>query len=139
MSKPVKHHKKVSEKYSLVSWTLARKLYQQVTCMQLKVDENTHTITEYIQPISARQIPLLSIRKKNLEKHENLGLMRDTSDDDDVYFDSLTQEDIQKRLQDLNLQCNDDEQQLTTLKTLCRTRHLKFWHDHSDVAGHNFF
>ena len=136
MSKPVKHHKKkVSEKIQSGELDIGEEVVL-TSYVQLKVDENTQTITEHVQPISARQISLPSIRKKILEKHETLGIMRYTSD---VYFGSLTQENIQKRLKDLNVQCDDDKQQLTTLKTPCRTRHLKFWHDHSDVAGHHFY
>ena len=66
MSKPVKYHKeKVSEKIQSGELDIGEEVVQ-TSYVQLKVDENG--ITEHIQPISARQIPLLSIRKKNSGK-----------------------------------------------------------------------
>jgi hypothetical protein len=55
------------------------------------VNYNTHNIQENTVHISARKVSLLRIRKKLLEKHERLGIVRDTSDE---YFDNLSPEDM---------------------------------------------
>ena len=105
MPKPVTHHKKiVSEKIKSGELDIGEEAVQ-TRYVQFKVQENSQAIAEHVQSISARQIPLLSIRKKLLEKHESLGIMRDTSD---AYFDFLTEQDIQKRLQDLNVHCDGE-------------------------------
>ena len=70
---------------------------------------------------------MVTIRKKLLEELEHLGILGDASD---TYLDSLMHQDIQKQLKVLNVHCDDEEQQLSTLKTSSRTGHLKFWHDH---------
>lgn len=98
------------------------------------VDSQTYNIQEKSVNISARKIPLLRIRKKLLEKHETLGIIWESSD---THFANLTPDELDSRLQNLGIShCTGDKLQM--LKTLCRTRHLKIWHDHSTTAAHGY-
>lgn len=80
---------------------------------------------------SAHKISLIDIRKRLLEKHESLGIVRDSSNE---YFDSLSVEDIMQLSQKLG--CTADNMQ--QLKQMCHTRHIKMWHDHSTIAAYGY-
>ena len=98
------------------------------------VDSKTNQVQENTIKISARKISLLEIRKKILEKHESLGILRDSSD---FYFQNLSPEEVNSQLRNLGIfQCTGDKLQM--LKKLCRTRHIKIWHDHSQIAAHGY-
>jgi len=81
---------------------------------------------------------MLHIRKRLLEKHEQMGLIRDYPDS---HFTQLTEEEIKTTLQQLNESydptCTIEELQQKSI-TISR-RHFKVWHDHSDVSGHSHF
>ena len=64
----------------------------------------------------------------------SLGIIRDSSDE---YFESLSPEDIANLSQKLGMShfTGDKIQQL---KDMCRTRHIKMWHDHSSIAAHGY-
>ena len=55
------------------------------------VNSHTHNIQENTVHISARKVSLLDIRKKLLQKHESLGIIRDKRDE---YFNNLSSEDM---------------------------------------------
>ena len=98
------------------------------------VDSKTNQVQENTIKISARKISLLEIRKKILEKHESLGILRDSSD---FYFQNLSPEEVNSQLRNLGIfQCTGDKLQM--LKKLCCTRHIKIWHDHSQIAAHGY-
>ena len=87
--------------------------------------------------VNARKIPLIEIRKKLLDKHEELGLMRLHSDE---YYTALSTDVVKEKLLELHehIEAHMSEEQLRAkLKSISRIRHLKVWHDHSDIAGHS--
>ena len=72
-----------------------------------------------------------------LEKHEQLGLIRQPPDE---FYATLSPEQIKKSLSDLHerVESNLSADELREkLKKINRTRLLKLWHDHSEVAGHS--
>ena len=86
--------------------------------------------------VSARKIPLLEIRKKLLQQHEQLGIMRD---DSDSYLNSLRRDEITAQLNSFSILYSaeeDTESLRSTLTVVRRQRFLKVWHDHATVAGH---
>ncbi len=79
------------------------------------------------------------IRKSILEKHEELGIMKNHTDS---YFDSLTREEVILKLSKWNEDTSSSttlEELKSKLRTISRTRQFKFWHDHSEIAGHSHF
>ena len=68
-------------------------------------------VIETSSTVFARKIPLLDIRKKLLERHEKMGIIRNRS------------------------QSLEDD----ALEGMESTRYLKIWHDHSSIAGHGHF
>ena len=97
------------------------------------VNSHTHNIQENTVHISARKVSLLNIRKKLLQKHESLGIIRDKRDE---YFNNLSSEDMANLSQKLGTCVTADK--IQQLKKMCRTRHIKLWHDHSSIAAHGY-
>lgn len=104
-----------------------------------KVQKSTQSIVEDSIPVSARRIKLLEIRQKLLKEHEDLGIMKSYSDE---YYESLPIEEVRAEMCRYGEEVTtdiDDEALRQKLITLSRTRHLKVWHDHADVASHGHF
>ena len=80
---------------------------------------------------SARRIRLRHIREKLLRKHEEMGIMRDNSDE---FFANMTHDEVVSRLKELYIPFNESHDSQQRLKDAFRTRHLKVWHDHSSIA-----
>ena len=93
------------------------------------VNSQTLQVQENIVHFTARKISLISIRKKLLERHESLGIVRYSSDE---YFDNLSANEI-----DL-LATKFNAHSLCELKRICRMRYIKMWHDHSSIAAHGY-
>ena len=77
------------------------------------------------------------IRKKLLDKHEELGLIRLHSNE---YYTTLSTDVVKEKLLELHkhIEAHTSEEQLRAkLTSISRIRHLKVWHDHSDIAGHS--
>ena len=109
----------------------------QTTYSSYTTDSSTLSISEITKQNSAREIPIMNIRQKLLEKHERLGIIRNNPDN---YFASLSEEDTKSRLAELGESYDSKmtiEEVQQKLKTICRTRHFKLWHDHSEIAGHS--
>ena len=85
------------------------------------VDSETNQVQENTINISVRKIHLLEIRRKKLGKHESLGILRDSSDS---YFQNLSPEEVNSQLRNLGI--------------VPVTRHIKIWHDHSQIAAHGY-
>ena len=99
-----------------------------------KVNVATKTIETVTNKVSARRIKLSDIRQKMADDHNKLGLIRDSSDN---YFSSLGDEAIEAALSTLHMSTSGSVSELRDrLKKAYRTRHLKVWHDHSEIAGH---
>ena len=108
----------------VVQTTYSRYIAQQGQLTQEKVE------------VYARKIPLLEIREKLLQKHEQLSIIRN---DPDTYFATLPEEAVKARLVELHETYDSSlgvEDLREKLKILSRHRLLKVWHDHSDIAGH---
>lgn len=56
----------------------------------------------------------------------------------DEYLMDLCQSDIEQRLNELGVLYEGCEDKCQMLKDICRTRHLKIWHDHSYIAAHAY-
>lgn len=75
-------------------------------------DKTDNKVVEITSSVHAKKIPLLDIRKKLLLKHENLGIIRDTTTEAGSASNPAATE---------------------------KCRYLKVWHDHSSIAGHGYF
>lgn len=86
--------------------------------------------------VSGRKIPLMEIRKRLLQKHQALGLMRDHADS---HYAHLSEDQIRNRLQELG-EDEPNNNNMEALKAkLCeieRTRHLMVWLDNSCILNH---
>ena len=84
--------------------------------------------------ICGRKVPLLNIRQKLLEREEKF--MKPPLD---IYL--LSCEEIQQMYISLTgkLEITEHEAMLSTIAELTNTRHLRFWHDASTVAGSGHF
>ena len=94
-------------------------------------------IREETIEVTARKIPLYDIRRRLLERHEELGLIRQHPDE---YYAALSSGEIKEMLIKLHEHVEpnmSDEELREKLKSVSRTRLLKVWHDHSEIAGHS--
>ena len=133
MYPPLKHEReKVLQRIESGEIVIGEKVVQ-TSYTNYTVDTDTHQVQENTIKISARKIPLTTIRKKLLKKHESLGIIRNCSES---FFEHLSSEEVNGRLQNLGITCDKDKVQ--ALKNACRTRHLKIWHDHSTIAAHGY-
>ena len=64
-----------------------------------------------------------------MERHERLEIVRYSSDE---YFDNLSAAEIDC------LSKKFGTSSLRQLKSVCRMRHIKMWHDHSSIAAHGY-
>ena len=72
-----------------------------------------------------------------LERHEELGLIRQHPDE---YYATLSSGEMKEMLIKLHEHVEpnmSDEELREKLKSVSRTRLLKVWHDHSEIAGHS--
>ena len=100
------------------------------------VDPETHHIQAHEDEVSARKIPLTQIRRQLLQKHEDLGIIRDITDEQ---LESLTPTAVTKCLNELSIPYSQGESSQALrlkLKEAYRTRHIKVWHDHSSISAH---
>ena len=108
-----------------------------IECVTTQTKYSTHEgkmIQESFE-VNARKIPLLEIRKKLLKKHEDLGIIRQHSDN---FYATLTTEEIKLQLTKLHEMIDSEvnvEDLGQKLKSLSRQRLLKVWYDHSEIAG----
>ena len=66
------------------------------TCYtRFTVDKSTNSVRESTASVHARKISLMDIRKKVLDKHEKMGLLREKSDD---LIDSLSEDEVKVQL-----------------------------------------
>ena len=112
---------------------IAPKSYKKLTL------QSDGTLKEEYFRVSGRKIPLLEIRKKLLDDHEQEGLVRDHSD---AHYEAMTDEELKNRLIELGEfeeQSGGEmtrEELLNSLKHWERTRHLMIWSDHSSIMNH---
>ena len=110
------------------------------TYKKMVLAEDGKSLKEECFTVSGRKIPLIDIRRRLMEKHEKLGIVRKTSDMD---YEKMTAATLCQRLKELNeYKAGETEQEMRDqlIKTE-RTRHLSIWHDHSKVMnrGHMVF
>ena len=102
--------------------------------------EDGKSLKEECFTVSGRKISLIEIRRRLMEKHEKLGIVRKTTDEE---YDKMTESDLSLKLQKLNeyTEGEIDQQMRQRLMSIERTRHLSLWHDHSKVTnrGHKVF
>ena len=100
------------------------------------VDENG-VLREHTFTVSGRKIPLLEIRKRELERLERLGVVRGYSDE---YYLNLTEEEIREKLRELDefdtASLDDVEKMTGVLGSIQSQRHLMWWGDNSTVLNH---
>lgn len=63
------------------------------------VDKSTNSVTESTASVHARKISLMDIRKRLLDKHEKMGLLKGKSDD---VIDSLSEDEVKVQLKMVN-------------------------------------
>lgn len=95
------------------------------------------TVMKENDEVSARRIPLLQIKKKLLQKQEELSVI---CNQPDVYLDTLESEEVRCRLATCifrsmwHHQSAAGETEAHELPVL-----LQKWHDHATVGGHGHF
>ena len=129
-----KERKKLQERIENGEFTLGNRVVEQeYTTYKVTPDSNLiATTTKYF----ARKISIKDIREKLLSKHEALGVIRANDD-----LSNLTRSQLEHKLIQLGEKVNNelcDEDLRERLQSLTRRRHLKIWHDHSNVAGHSY-
>ena len=139
MHKPVTYQKqKIAEKIQKGELTLGDEVVAS-EYSHYRIDPDTNTIVEEKGRACARRIPFLQIRKNLLQKHEELGVVRNQPD---TYFDTLDTEEVRRKLHELHepIGSSDTEHELRErLKQISRQRFFKVWHDHATIAGHGHF
>ena len=88
------------------------------------IDNETHILHANTVNISARKIPLRKIRKNLLKKHEEIGILRNKTDE---YFANISLEQIKSRLDELNIAHagNTDELRHVYTKTFLPNKAFK--------------
>ena len=78
----------------------------------------------------------LTSERSYFKSTEHLGIVRDSSD---TYFNNLSTEDRENLMVKLGVHTTSStEDRKEWLKQICRTRHIKMWHDHSTIAAHGY-
>ena len=99
MYQPVKKLKqRVQEKITSGSISIGEEI---VTTTHLRYVVQQGEIRQETAEVSARKIPLIDIWRRLLEKHEQLGLIREHPDE---YYATLSEEELQQRLFELHEQ-----------------------------------
>lgn len=84
MHKPISYHKeKINQKVRRGELTLGEEIVAS-EYSRYKVDVDSNSIIEEKGNVCARKIPFLQIRKKLLQKHEELSIIRNQPD---AYYD----------------------------------------------------
>ena len=98
------------------------------------------TIEEQTFQVSGRQICLRNLRQQILKEHEEMGLVRDHSDE---RYMNMTANEIVERLMKLGEYHDSEDLTLQQLKERLqsyeRRRHLITWSDHSSIMNHGHF
>lgn len=87
--------------------------------------------------VYACKILLLEIRERLLQKHEEIGILRNHPDE---YYATLPEETVKATLRELHESVDkslSSEHLREKLKQISRHRLLKVWHDHSGISGHS--
>ena len=94
-------------------------------------------LKEHAFTVTGRKIPLLEIRKRELERLERLGVVRGYTDD---HYNNLTEDEIRKRLEDVDehekSKSENVVEMLDMLKSIERRRHLIWWGYNSTILNH---
>ena len=101
-----------------------------------RINKMTKSITEEKLTVAGCLIPLFDIHTNLLHKHVELGLVRCK----DFKPHTATDEELTQYLHKANAMTDSeiDRKQIKALALSCMTtRHLKIWHDHSEIAGHS--
>ena len=135
MERSMKYHKQKIAEHVKDGKILQGEKVVETTYTKLFISKES-TIEEECCSFSAQKIKLIDIRKKLIQKHEELGLVRNQPD---CYYDSLPHNDIQTKLLQLGVSTSNlsEPDMQMQLKLLSRQRHLKVWHDHSTIGGHS--
>lgn len=101
---------------------------------QVISDDGTMDTTS--QEIYGRKIPLEDIRDKEIERFYDAGIIRAFTDDE---YNNMSIEEVRERFTRIGESCPSTlETAVEKLRQLERTRHLKMWHDHSDILNHSY-
>ena len=87
--------------------------------------------------VCGRKIPLGDIRNKLLKKHQDLGLIRASTEQS---YEQLQPEQLQKQLMDVGefVFGMSVQEMRDRIKQLHRQRHLLLWHDASTLLNHGY-
>ena len=97
------------------------------------------TLQEVEFTVSARKIPLTEIRKRELQRCENLGLVRGYLDTE---YEEMNNSEVKERLRKIGEFTREVEEKCTPrqMKELLmkyeRTRHFMIWADNSTIMNH---
>lgn len=96
-----------------------------------KIDENGKLIDKEIA-VYGRMIPILKILEAMKIHHRDYERTTPT--------DTLTQDDLRKIFLQLAEEMPDfEEKSKEKLQKMEKNRHLKIWHDHSEILNHSYF
>ncbi|KAK3109115.1 hypothetical protein FSP39_023377 [Pinctada imbricata] len=127
-------HKKVKAKLKSkeidIGEEVAPKIYK-----TNKID-TTGELTERDVTIYGRKLPLSKLLRTMYETQKNLGVVRQTSNEE---FLALEEEEVKKRFERIGEECpHSIDEARTLLHTFETQRHIKMWHDHSDILNHSY-
>lgn len=87
--------------------------------------------------VFGRKFSLMKIRQNELKRQEKKGILRVYPD---VYYEDTDGIEIKRQLELLGEKVSHDESvNRDYLKDIHRTRHMKFWHDHSGILDHSHY
>ncbi|VDI25415.1 Hypothetical predicted protein [Mytilus galloprovincialis] len=94
------------------------------------------TLTEKKQQVYGRKLKLEDIREKEIKGFQDLGILRIFTDNQ---YNELTMDEVTARFERLGEPCPRTlDLSIERLKQMERTRHLKLWHDHSEILSHSY-
>ena len=104
--------------------------------MQPNYVKSANSIVSQTLAIPSRKIPLLRVILSELSRQLNLGVLIIYNDSDLL---SLSDDEIFQKLKDICENCEHftPVEARDHFRILNRTIHLKFWHDHGEIAGHS--
>ena len=111
---------------------------EEIASFSLQSDHVTghDTIETSTLDVPARKVPLERLVQRELQRQIKIGVLTFLTDDQ---HNALSEQEVREKLEDLG-ESSDSLTELEARQLFCKlnhTVHLKFWHDHGEIAGHS--